>query len=229
MRCRRPAVRPGLPSRAAGAPSGRRRGGSAADRRQRQHRRGARRVLPEHRAHRRAAATRAPRSHRSCSPPNRVWSLGAGLTQPIFDGGALLGPVPPVAGALRGAARRLSQDGALRRSPTSRTRWSAVQQTAEQVERQQQAATQARPRLRVRADADARRHHQRADPAEYGDRAVQRPGRPGAGEIRAPAGAGVAVPGTRRRLAAGRSSRERIAPHARSARSSAARSRCSRC
>jgi NodT family efflux transporter outer membrane factor (OMF) lipoprotein len=76
------------------------------------------------------------------NPPNRIWSLGAGLTQPIFQGGALLGQY------------RLSQaryeellagyhKAVLSALANVEDALSAFTQTEDQLARQQQAAAQA--------------------------------------------------------------------------------------
>ncbi|HEV2284515.1 MAG TPA: efflux transporter outer membrane subunit [Steroidobacteraceae bacterium] len=77
------------------------------------------------------------------SPASRVWSLGAGLTQPIFQGGALTGGYALaraqyqelLAGYHKAVIAALAnvEDALI-----------AAQQTAEQVSRQQQATAQAR-------------------------------------------------------------------------------------
>jgi multidrug efflux system outer membrane protein len=76
------------------------------------------------------------------SPANRVWSLGAGLTQPIFQGGALLGQYQ----LAKGHYEELLADyhkaviSALANVEDSLI---ALQQTSDLVERQQQASATA--------------------------------------------------------------------------------------
>ena len=135
------------------------------------------------------------------TPANRVWSLGAGALQPIFHGGALVGQYQLTKGhyeelladyhkAVISALANV-EDALMAVRPDPRAGRAAAA-----------GDPHGAARLRLRSDADARRHHQRAHSLEYGDRLVQRPGCPCAGEVRAPAGPGVALPGTRRRLAA---------------------------
>jgi NodT family efflux transporter outer membrane factor (OMF) lipoprotein len=76
------------------------------------------------------------------TPATQVWSIGAGLTQPIFEGGALLGQYR----LAKGHYEELLADyhkaviSALSNVEDSLT---AVQQTADQVQRQQQATATA--------------------------------------------------------------------------------------
>jgi NodT family efflux transporter outer membrane factor (OMF) lipoprotein len=76
------------------------------------------------------------------TPADRVWSIGAALTQPIFEGGALLGQYR----LAKGHYEELLADyhkaviSALSNVEDSLT---AVQQTADQVQRQQQATATA--------------------------------------------------------------------------------------
>ena len=75
-------------------------------------------------------------------PANRVWSLGAGLTQPIFHGGALLGQYR----LSQGRYEELLADyhkAVLSALANVEDSLAGVTHTADQVERQQQAATQA--------------------------------------------------------------------------------------
>jgi len=77
------------------------------------------------------------------TPASRVWSLGAGLTQPIFQGGALLGGYTLV----KAQYEELLADyhkAVISALANVEDALVAVQQTTEQVSRQQQAAEQAR-------------------------------------------------------------------------------------
>jgi outer membrane protein, multidrug efflux system len=81
------------------------------------------------------------------SPASRVWSLGAGLTQPIFQGGALLGGYSLV----KAQYQELLADyhkAVISALANVEDALIAVQQTAEQVTRQQQATEQARKAYR---------------------------------------------------------------------------------
>ena len=75
-------------------------------------------------------------------PANRVWSLGAGLTQPIFHGGALLGQYH----LSQARYEELLADyhkAVISALANVEDSLAGVQQTADQVERQQQATDQA--------------------------------------------------------------------------------------
>ncbi|HYM27102.1 MAG TPA: efflux transporter outer membrane subunit [Steroidobacteraceae bacterium] len=75
-------------------------------------------------------------------PASRVWSLGAGITQPIFRGGALLGQYR----LSQGRYEELLADyhkAVLAALANVEDSLAGVTQTADQVERLQQAATQA--------------------------------------------------------------------------------------
>jgi multidrug efflux system outer membrane protein len=77
------------------------------------------------------------------TPASRVWSLGAGLTQPIFQGGALLGGYSLV----KAQYQELLADyhkAVISALANVEDALVAVQQTGEQVARQQQATEQAR-------------------------------------------------------------------------------------
>jgi outer membrane protein, multidrug efflux system len=77
------------------------------------------------------------------TPANRVWSLGAGLTQPIFHGGALLGGYS----LAKAQYQELLADyhkAVISALANVEDALVAVQQTAEQVTRQQQATEEAR-------------------------------------------------------------------------------------
>jgi multidrug efflux system outer membrane protein len=77
------------------------------------------------------------------TPASRVWSLGAGLTQPIFQGGALLGGYSLV----KAQYQELLADyhkAVISALANVEDALVAVQQTGEQVSRQQQATEQAR-------------------------------------------------------------------------------------
>ena len=77
------------------------------------------------------------------TPASRVWSLGAGLTQPIFQGGALLGGYSLV----RAQYQELLADyhkAVISALANTEDALVAVQQTGEQVSRQQQATAEAR-------------------------------------------------------------------------------------
>jgi outer membrane protein, multidrug efflux system len=76
------------------------------------------------------------------TPANRVWSLAAGVTQPIFQGGALLGQYQ----LTKGRYEELLADyhkAVISALANVEDALIALQQTAEQVQRQQQAADQA--------------------------------------------------------------------------------------
>jgi outer membrane protein, multidrug efflux system len=75
-------------------------------------------------------------------PANRVWSIGAGLTQPIFQGGALLGSY----NLAKGHYEELLADyhkAVISALSNVEDALIAVQQTREQVDRQQQATATA--------------------------------------------------------------------------------------
>jgi multidrug efflux system outer membrane protein len=77
------------------------------------------------------------------TPASRVWSLGAGLTQPIFQGGALLGGYSLV----KAQYQELLADyhkAVISALANVEDALVGVQQTTEQVSRQQQATEQAR-------------------------------------------------------------------------------------
>ena len=77
------------------------------------------------------------------TPASRVWSLGAGLTQPIFHGGALIGGYS----LARAQYQELLADyhkAVISAFANVEDALVAVQQTAEQVTRQRQATEQAR-------------------------------------------------------------------------------------
>jgi outer membrane protein, multidrug efflux system len=76
------------------------------------------------------------------TPANRVWSLGAGLTQPIFHGGALLGQYQ----LARGRYEELLADyhkAVISAFANVEDSLVGLEQNADLVEREQQAATQA--------------------------------------------------------------------------------------
>lgn len=76
------------------------------------------------------------------TPANRVWSLGAGLTQPIFQGGALLGQYR----LSKGRYEELLADyhkAVISALANVEDALSAFSETADQLERQRQAAAQA--------------------------------------------------------------------------------------
>ncbi|HVH84442.1 MAG TPA: efflux transporter outer membrane subunit [Steroidobacteraceae bacterium] len=77
------------------------------------------------------------------TPASRIWSLGAGLTQPVFEGGALLGGYS----LARAQYRELLADyhkAVISALANVEDALIAVQQTTEQVSRQQEATGQAR-------------------------------------------------------------------------------------
>ena len=81
---------------------------------QRRHLPRPRRVLPEHLPCTAAGGYGNSMLANLLRPANQAWSLGAGVTQPIFQGGALLGQSPLLQVALRGIGCRLPQGGDLR-------------------------------------------------------------------------------------------------------------------
>ena len=102
-----------------------------------------------------------------------MYALGGGLTQPIFHGGALRGALA------YSKARQTELLSSYHK--TVLTAFSnvegalvAVRQTADQLQRQQDAVAKAQRAYRVRADADVRRNRQHLDRAQYRKRTLQR-------------------------------------------------------
>ena len=109
------------------------------------------------------------------SPPNRVYALTAGLTQPIFHGGALRGQVD-FSHARYTELLTTYHKTVLTAFSNVEDALVATQQTAEQQKRQQEAVAHGPARVRVCAEADVRGSREYSDGVEYGERAVQRAG-----------------------------------------------------
>ena len=101
--------------------------------------------------------------------------MGAGLTQPIFHGGALRGQV------VFSNARYRELLSAYHKTVISafsnvESALVAAQQTQEQQARQQEAVNRARRALSIRADANVGGHREHPDRAQHRKRFVQRAG-----------------------------------------------------
>ncbi len=117
---------------------------------------------------------------RCSSPANRVFALAAGLTQPIFEGGALEGQ----SAYARARYEELLADyhkTVISAFGNVEDSLAPLQQTGRAVAAPAAGGRDRAPRLRDRAGAVARRYHQHPDGAQHRDAPVRRRGRAGPG------------------------------------------------